>query len=170
MSSYRIRSLDFRDSGEVYTAASFSMMTLLETLPEARADPELVPNFSVEEMAAMYRSGQSDPDHRYLVIVDDNNRPVGHAIALIRCDDDGTRYGYSYTRYILPHHRRRGLARRLLRAAKSWWAEAGVSHVLAHTHPENKPLQTLFIDEGFQVVERRDGRWPSLLLRCELQP
>ena len=162
----QIRRLDFDNDEEVYVAASFSMLTLLESLPEARRKPDSVPNFSIEEMAKMYRGGRHHPDHRYYVAEAEGGLIVGHAIALMRTEEDGTRYGYSYTRYILPTHRRQGLARRLLREAKGWWRSQGAAHVLAHTHTSNAPLLALFESEGFSVVERRDGRWPSLQLRC----
>lgn len=166
--SYTIRPLDFRLDEEVNVAASFSMLTLLETLPEARRDPACVPNFSVASMAEMYRENRHNPAHRYLVVTDEDGMLVGHAIALMRLDDDGVRHGYSYTRYILPSHRRKGLARRLLHEAKAWWRAEGARYVLAHTHPTNAPLQALFHDEGFRAVEQRGGRWPSLLLRWDL--
>lgn len=165
---YTIRLLDFRQEEEVYVAASFSMLTLLETLPEARRDPDCVPNFSVEAMAEMYRENRHNPAHRYFVVEDDGGVLVGHAIALMRLDDDGVRHGYSYTRYILPHHRRRGLARRLLHEAKAWWRAEGARYVVAHTHRTNAPLQALFHDEGFETVEQRDGRWPSVKLRWDV--
>lgn len=162
----RIRPLDFDRDEEVVVAASFSKLTLLETLPEARRDPELVPNGSVAEMAAMYRRGRENPDHRYLVAEAGDGMLVGHAIALMRTDEDGLRYGYGYTRCVLPSHRRRGLARRLLRTAKAWWAEQGADHVMAHTHATNRALQALFTSEGFVVLGTGEGRWPSVVLRC----
>ena len=39
-----IRRLDFDDDAEVHTAASFSLATLLESVPEFRANPLLLPN------------------------------------------------------------------------------------------------------------------------------
>lgn len=164
---YRLRDLDLADPGEVNTAAAFSMATILETLPEARRDPEIVPGFSIEAMAAMYARGHDNPDHRYRVAVDHAGLIVGHAIALMRADDHGVAHGYSYTRYVLPAHRRRGLARRLLVDALGWWTGRGARYVLAHTHADNTALQRLFATAGFTVVERTHTRWAGLTLRLD---
>jgi ribosomal protein S18 acetylase RimI-like enzyme len=162
----RIRGLNFHDQGEVNTVAAFSLMTLLESLPEARRDPDSIPNFSIDSMASLYLSERHNPDHRYWVVDAGDGLLVGHAIGLMRTDDDGVRHGYSYTRYVLPRYRRRGIARQMLQHAKAWWHAQDVAYVLAHTHPSNTPLLNLFASEGFSVAETRAGPWPSLLLRC----
>lgn len=160
-----IRPVDLSDDREVNTIASFSMLTILETLPESRLDPAIVPNFSIEAMGEMYRSDLGRSDRNYLVAVDAEGSIIGHAIAVLRTDDSGLPYGYSYTRYVLPAHRRQGIARQLLHAAKLWWWEQGVLYVLAHTHPTNLALQRLFVSEGFIIDGDEEGRWPMLRLR-----
>ncbi len=160
-----IRPVDLSDDGEVNTIASFSLLTILETLPEARLDPTIVPNLSIQEMAQMYRGDLGRTDRRYFLAQDDDGRIVGHAIALLRTDDSGLLHGYSYTRYVLPQHRRQGVARQLLHAAKRWWWEQGVVYVLAHTHPTNLSLQRLFLSEGFVIAGQQSGRWASVVLR-----
>jgi hypothetical protein len=102
---YSVRSAQSED--DVSTMASFSMMTILETLPETRLDPSIVAGFTHEEMSAMYREGLDNPDHRYLVVTDEDDLLVGHGIYLFRRDESGAPYGYLYTRYVLPAHRRR---------------------------------------------------------------
>lgn len=163
-----LRPLDFEDPSEVNIAASFSALTILETLPQARRDPTLVPRSSVEEMAQMYTGGRDNPDHWYRV-VEFEGEVVGHAIALMRRDEQGTPHGYSYTRYILPEFRRRGLAGALLDAAIAWWRERGAAYVLANTHPTNRGLRALFGSRGFHEEGLSEGRWPSVVLRLELQ-
>ena len=64
-----IRRLDFDDDAEVHTAASFSLATLLESIPEFRTNPLLLPNATVSDMVSMYRAGCTNPEHRYLVAV-----------------------------------------------------------------------------------------------------
>ena len=156
------------DGPERFILASFSKLTLLETLPEARRDPALVPNGEVAEMADMYLKGAENPRHRYRVAVDDQDAPIGHAIALLRTDKDEVPFGYSYSRYVLPVWRRRGIARALLLDALQWWAAHDAAYVQAHTHPTNTPLLSLFQSEGFAVMEHTTGRWESLLLRRDL--
>ena len=160
-----IREVDLSDEAEVNTIAAFSMLTILESLPDARRDPSIVPNLSVEAMSEMYRSDLGRDDRRYWVCEDAEGSIVGHAIALLRTDASGLLHGYSYTRYVLPRWRRNGIARLLLRTAKRWWWEQGVLYVLAHTHPTNLPLQQLFLSEGFVAVGHSEDGWPSVLLR-----
>ena len=164
-----IREVDLSAEAEVNTIASFSMLTILETLPDARRDPSIVPNLSVEAMAAMYRSDLGREDRRFWVCESADGAIVGHAIALLRTDESGLLYGYSYTRYVLPRWRRSGIARMLLRTAKHWWWEQGVVYVLAHTHPTNLPLQQLFLSEGFVVAGQREEQWSSVVLRWSPQ-
>ncbi|MDG1484565.1 MAG: GNAT family N-acetyltransferase [Myxococcota bacterium] len=163
--AYVIRPVDLSDDREVNTIASFSMLTILETLPESRLDPTIVPNLSIASMGEMYRSDLGRSDRNYLVAVDAEGNITGHAIAVLRTDDSGLPYGYSYTRYVLPAHRKQGIARQLLHAAKRWWWEQGVLYVLAHTHPTNLPLQRLFVSEGFIIDGEEDGKWPMVRLR-----
>ena len=165
--NYDIRAATSED--DVATMASLSILTILETLPEARRDPSIVPGFSHEDMASMYLKGLSNPDHRYLLATHEEALVVGHGIYLLRRDEAGARYGYLYTRYVLPAHRRRGLGGRLLDRALDWFDEMNAQWAEAHTHPSNSPLQALFASRGFEQGPVQEGRWPSVLLRRTLR-
>ena len=52
MADWRLRDAQL-DGPERFILASFSKLTILETLPEARRDPSLVPNGEVADMADM---------------------------------------------------------------------------------------------------------------------
>lgn len=149
--------------------ASFSMLTVLETIPEVRRDPSIVPRFSHGEMASMYREGLNNSEHRYLVATSEEGLLVGHGIYLVRRDDAGSPYGYLYTRYVLPAHRRRGLGGRMLDAALAWFEERNAEWAEAHTHPSNAGLKKLFLSRGFELGPVQEGRWPSVLLRKPLR-
>ncbi|MFT5683511.1 MAG: GNAT superfamily N-acetyltransferase [Myxococcota bacterium] len=160
-----IREADLSDDAEIHTIAAFSMLTILETLPEARRDPSIMPNLSIESMAQMYRNDLGRTDRRFWLAQDAEGRIIGHAIALMRTDDSGLLHGYSYTRYVLPIWRRHGIARLLLQGAKRWWWEQGALYVLAHTHTTNHALQQLFLSEGFVVAGQQEERFSSVVLR-----
>ena len=164
--SYIVRRLD-GSSAEVHTAAAFSMLTILETLPESRREPGVVPNLDIASMARMYAEGQENPDHLYLFALSPEGEAAGHIIALLREDEDGVVHGYGYTLYVLPAHRRQGAARALLEHAMGWWRERGAAYVLAHTHPTNAELQALFASLGFSEVARGVKRWESITLRVD---
>lgn len=164
-----IRRLDPDDDAELNNSVSFAMLTVLETLPEARRDPSVVPGFTFEAMQADYRVKSRRDDRLFLVAEDDQAGIVGHAAMLLAQDDAGRTFGYFATRYVLPRWRRRGLARRFLKRGLAWFRERGVAYAMAHTHESNEPLLGLFRSEGF-TASKREGRWPSWELRLEFPP
>ena len=165
--NYLIRAAESEE--DIATMSSFSILTILETLPEARRDPSIVPRFSHEEMAEMYREGLSNPNHKYLVVCDNESQVVGHGIYLLRRDDTNKSYGYLYTRYVLPAHRRNGLGGRMLDMALDWFREMNAEWAEAHTHSSNLGLQKLFISRGFELGPVLEGRWASIRLEKKLR-
>ena len=160
--TYTIRDATPDDVGSM---SSFSILTILETLEDARRDPSVVPGFTHDEMATMYRKGLENPAHRYRVLAQPDGRLVGHGIYLLREDETGATYGYLYTRYVLPAHRRRGLGGQLLDEALNWFRNQEAGWVEAHTHPTNAPLQGLLQSRGFEAGPVIQGHWESVLLR-----
>ncbi len=148
------------------THASFAMLTILETLPEARTTPDVVPNLTIEGMAQDYRTGLAREDRLFLMAYD-GELAVGHAIGLMR-EEEGQAFGYCYTRYVLPSHRRRGLGRNMLRQTLTWFASQGAQFARAHTHPNNAGLLSLFTAEGFIEVKRYTHRWATVQLERPL--
>ena len=165
--TYEIRPATSED--DIATMASFSILTILETLPETRIDPSIVPNFSHGDMASMYRKGLNNPDQRHLVATNEESLIVGHTIYLLRRNEAGTKYGYLYTRYVLPAHRGRGLGGRMLDMALDWFKEMNAEWAEAHTHPSNSKLQNLFASRDFEQGPVQQGRWSYVLLRKSLR-
>ncbi len=160
---YNIRAA--KSEADIATMASFSILTILETLPEARRDPSIVPGFSHQDTVSRYRQGLNNSDHRYVVVTTQEGHVVGHGIYLLRHNEAGGKYGYLYTRYVLPAHRGRGLGGRMLDMALDWFDEMNAEYAEAHTHPSNTPLQNLFASRGFEKGPVQEGRWPAVLLR-----
>jgi GNAT superfamily N-acetyltransferase len=150
------------------TMSSFSILTVLETLPETRLDPSIVPRFSHEEMKSMYLKGLDNPDHTYIIVMNDEGLAIGHTIYLLRQNDAGDTYGYLYTRYVLPAHRRKGLGSQMLDMALDHFKERKAEWAEAHTHPSNLGLQGLFKTRGFEIGPVEEGRWPAVTLRKSL--
>ena len=164
---YEFRTAESED--DIAITASFSILTIFETIPEARINPSIVPGFTHQEMAAMYQKGLDNPDHRQLVATNEEGLLVGHCIYLLRRNEAGVKYGYLYTRYVLPAHRGRGLGGRMLDRALAWFEEMNAEWAEAHTHPSNTPLQNLFASRGFEKGQVMEGQWSYVLLRKSLR-
>jgi ribosomal protein S18 acetylase RimI-like enzyme len=167
--TYVIRDLDTSSADEVDTVTRMCMTTVLDTIPEFQHDEERarksLPNFTFAGMRDMIRGDFGKPTHRFLVAVAEDGRVVGHSMISRKVTPSGERFGYFFSRYVAPEHRRKGLASRLMEAALAWFAESPWDFLLAETHAANRPLRLLFERSGFRVVARRETPWPSLTLR-----
>lgn len=147
------------------------MTTVLDAIPEFEHDEErarsALPNFTFGQMREMIRADLSKPTHRFLVATDGSGRIVGHSMISRKVTAGGRRYGYFFSRYVEPPHRRRGVASMLMDEAMAWFDGYDWDYLLAHTHSSNEPLQLLFQGYGFRVVERHEKPWPSLTLRLD---
>ncbi|MBK8205731.1 MAG: GNAT family N-acetyltransferase [Planctomycetes bacterium] len=64
---------------------------------------------------------------------------------------------YSWLGGVHPHHRRKGLARALIRAQHAWAHEHGITHVETHTWGDNPGMLILNLHEGFSIVGVTSG-------------
>ena len=171
---YRIRDLDERSDSEVATVTRWCMQTVLSTIPEFENSEEkarsFLPNFSFDQMNAMFRADLLRPTHRFLVAVDLDGQLVGHSMISRKRTPEGEKFGYFFSRYVLPEHRRRGVGAQLMVEATSWFAEYEPAFLLAHTHATNAPLQRLFAAYGFREVQRTETPWPHITLRMDCEP
>lgn len=164
MSSYTLRPLNARSDREMNTVIIFSQMTLWESRPELRINPARVPDFAFERIEQMYRAGLSNASQRYLIALDEDANIVGHSIIALRTDDSGESYGYFWSRYVLPAHRRRGIGSRFLEAALEWFGEQSVSRAEVHVHLGNSALRRFYQSNGFALIDRRTDRWEYMVM------
>ncbi|MDJ0974220.1 MAG: GNAT family N-acetyltransferase [Planctomycetota bacterium] len=172
--TYLVRDLDPDTEHELDTVTRWSMETVLETIPEFSGSEavarSVLPNFSFDEMRAMFEADLERPSHRFLVVEHDAHGLVGHSMISRKRDAEGLRFGYFFTRFVLPAHRRKGLGSRLLGEALRWFDEEGWDYLLAHTHAANEALQALFARHGFTIVERTEKPWAAVTLRRDAGP
>ena len=83
-------------------------------------------------------------------------RVGGTVVAVAMLEPLAPEVGYVYYLLVLRDHRRRGLARRLLREALERFGRSGRSVVYAATESDNVPMIALLVSEGFRPVERRE--------------
>ena len=168
MSDYTLRVLNPSSDREMDTIVTFSMMTLWESRPELRIDPARVPDFGFASTATLYKAGVENPNQRYLIALDADANIVGHSIVGLRTGEGDDRYGYFWSRYVLPNHRRKGLAGRFMTEALTWFQEKGVKRAEVHVHHSNTSLRNLFEKNGFKIVDRRTNRWEYVVMSREL--
>ena len=152
---YTIRDINSTDHKEIDLVVRRAMETVLETIPEFAGNPDLAlriwPNFTFDQMEAMFIEGYNHPNHRTLLVIEhQSNQIAGHAICSVKLDDDGVKYGFCYSRFIHPHYRNRGMASALLEEQEKWWKDQGVHYILAQTHETNFKLKQLFEKHGFK--------------------
>ena len=166
---YHVRDLDEASDPEVHAVVRWCLETVLATVPEFDNSPEkaraVLPNFTFGQMLTMVREDFGRPTHRFLVAVDEVDRLVGHSMISRKLDEDGLRFGYLFTWFVLPEHRRRGAGSRLLAEAVKWLQGEGCEYLLAHTHASNKPARAFFERNGFGEVARQETPWKSVTLR-----
>lgn len=166
---YDIRPLQPGSARELEIVTCFAVMTIWESRPELRINPDDAPGYSWPETHARLKAGARSPDGRYLVATDRDGHLVGHSITVIRHDDDGVPFGYFWSRYVLPRCRRQGLASRFLVDSESWFRSRGAKRAEVHIHTENAGLRSLFESRGYKVADRgRDAIWSWIVLRKDL--
>lgn len=172
--SYFVREHIPEHSDEMDIIVQRCMETVLETIPEFQGKTELAQqvfsNFTFEQMKGMISGNVGHPNHQILVSEDKHTKEVvGHFIFSIKQDSEHQMYGFCYSCYIHPKHRRRGIAQRLLTEAESWWRERGAMYAVASTHTTNIKLQNLFLKNGYQLIEpNQHGKLKMYGLRKEL--
>jgi ribosomal-protein-alanine N-acetyltransferase len=104
----------------------------------------------------------------------------GHALIATR---DGARLGHLLGHLVLdeaelwsvatlPHARRAGVGRALLRHAQHHWRARGATVAHLEVREDNGPARALYEDEGWEQVGRRRGYYPdghdAILYRLDL--
>ena len=164
MSSYTLRPLNTKSDREMNTVIIFSQMTLWESRPELRINPSRIPDFGFEQIEQMYRAGLANSNQRYLIALDEDANIVGHSIIALRTDEKGKQYGYFWSRYVLPGHRRKGIGSRFLEEALTWFREQGVDRAEVHVHLGNVILRHFYQSNDFSLIDRRTDRWEYMVM------
>lgn len=80
-----------------------------------------------------------------------DDRIVGHTIVRIEREPESSPFGLVSTTYVLPGHRRTGIAEMLLRAGELWFAEQGLARACTWTSNSNDRLIGLYRKHGYAV-------------------
>lgn len=172
--TYKLREINENNPLEIDWVTKHTMATVLESIPEFENDPaqahKQFSNFTFPQMRKMIVNDLPNNNHRILVVEELNTgNIVGHSIFSVKENEDGMKYGFCFTRFIAPNHRKKGLATKLLQQAEEWWEMNGARYIIAHTHVTNSKLQQLFLKFGFKKNGPHQGNgYMYYTLRKEL--
>jgi ribosomal protein S18 acetylase RimI-like enzyme len=162
----RIRSLRAEELDQVTT---WAMAAPLETIPELAGDPSVArarwSNFEHAAMRAMFARNLDTPETHAFFVAEVGDDLVGHSMVFHKTDADQVPYGYFFSRYVDPAHRRRGVASALMQHALDWFGGRELVYLAAHTHASNVALQGLYARHGFHEHARTATPWPTVELR-----
>ena len=144
-----------------------SVVTLrLALIAEYREHPlfrRLRPDF--EARARAFFGEQLGSAHEVMFLAESDGEIAG----ILRCVDTAAspllvpaRYCYVSSAYVKPEHRRHGVLRALMRSARDWCAERGLTEMRLHTASGASDAAATWSALGFDVVEE--------VRRLELSP
>lgn len=150
-----IRPIDRAAPAEIQLVAERMRDTLIEVLgPERGATL-----YDMDWLVARVR-WHIDPDRTAEVLVADDPGVglAGHCIVRAESDENGAPIGYFSTTYVVPTHRRRGIAAALITAGERFLLAHGLTTHVTDTDQHNTPLIALFARRGFTVAYRDTAR------------
>lgn len=145
----RVRPIDPTSAAEIALVAERMRATLVEVLGEARGTSM----YSLEWLVERVRF-HLDPAREAAVFVaeDAGGEIVGHSIVRSELDDEQRAFGLVSTTYVLPSHRRLGLASALLAHEEAWMRERGLERAATDTARDNHRLIALYRKHGYEIA------------------
>ncbi len=159
---FYIRSIDKQSDSELSLVTKRSMETVLETIPEFKNSEDIArkafSNFSFNEMREMIKKDFDNKNHMLLLAISKETKDIlGHAIFSIKIDDNERKYGFCFSRYVIPEVRKHGIASELLKEQEVFWKNNHAEYIIAQTHHKNVKLQNLFLKHGYQMIGPKEG-------------
>jgi GNAT superfamily N-acetyltransferase len=149
--SYTIRALDPLRESEIVLVASRMRDTLVEVLGKTQGEAM----YSLEWLEERVRF-HLDPLRSAKVFLAEYERQiVGQTI--VRAEGEaGEAYGLFSTIFVVPEHRRHGVARLLLSQGESWMREQGLHRAATNTAHDNQKLIRILETLGYSIALRAD--------------
>ncbi len=110
-----------------------------------------------ERRARPMFAAQLDSDSEAMFLAEENHAPIG----MIRCVESASspllvpdRYCYVSSAYVRPEYRRRGVLTQLLRRARAWCEDRGLTEMRLHNVGTRQASVAAWDALGFEVVEQ----------------
>lgn len=153
---FLIRPIDRKSDHEVELVAARMRQTLVEVLGEERGGGMYTMDWLIAR--ARFHLNQEACMGEILVAESSAGDNIGHTILRREQEDEGGGpYGVFSTIYVVPTHRRFGVASALIESGQEWFGGRGLSEFRTYTDEDNLPLIRLFEGKGFAVVEKRNA-------------
>ena len=99
----------------------------------------------------------NNPEELSRIIKNITNEILGHAIFSLKTDDNEKKYGFCFSRYVIPEARKFGVASQLLKEQEVFWKNNHAEYIIAQTHQQNVKLQNLFLKHGYEMTGPKKG-------------
>ncbi len=169
---YEVRPIEPGSDAVIDAVVRMTMETVLTTIPEfegsAKKAQATFANFTFPAMREMIVADFPKPTHGAAVAEATGGGVVGHVLFSRKIDPIGDLYGYIFSMWVEPEHRRRGVGTALLSAAVD---ALQTGYVRAETHASNEAFRQLARSLGFSVAERKQVHWPvNVMILAEPSP
>ncbi|MBZ0117118.1 MAG: GNAT family N-acetyltransferase [Sandaracinaceae bacterium] len=151
-----VREIDPMSSAEIALVAERMRATLVEVLGQERA----VAMYSMDWLEDRVRQ-HVDPARSIGAVFVACTEPAssdsaiaGHCIVRVEHDEAGAPYGLFSTTYVVPEHRRGGVATALLCRGERWMRERALPLAATATSQANAKLIGLYEKHGYTIVLR----------------
>jgi|APFre7841882724_1041349.scaffolds.fasta_scaffold06846_3 GNAT superfamily N-acetyltransferase len=150
--SLLIRDIASRSNDEINLVASRMEATLVEV--EGAANAAKLHSAQWLRDRLLWHVQNPDVVGKALVAVLPTGEVIGHTLLRREADPTGSHIGLFSTTYVVPPHRTRRVASRLLLAGEAWFREIGVFATSTWTSQSNTKLIRLFEQHGYQITSQ----------------
>lgn len=145
-----VRALTPSDTTDINLVAERMRRTLVEVLGHERGYNMYTLEWLVQRVLFHLDASRID---RAVLVAEQHDQIVGHAILRLEQDEHGTPFGLFSTIYVAPEFRRAGIATALIRAGESWMLQFDPPFSYTYTDEHNAPLINLFQNHGYSLAE-----------------
>jgi ribosomal protein S18 acetylase RimI-like enzyme len=145
-----IRELNPDSESEILLVAQRMRETLIEVLGEEKGTAFYTMEWLVDRVRWHLDSSQTAA--KIFLIEGYQQQIIGHAIARIETDSEGSSFGYFSTIFIEGNSRKQGLAQALIETVEAWLMSMKMPKIVYNTAKNHFALIRLFERNGFKIA------------------
>lgn len=145
----QVRDIHAQSREEIELVAARMRETLVEVLGEERGRDYYSMDWLINRV--LFHLDAKQCMARVLVAECDGSM-TGHCIVRVEQDEAKRPYGLFSTTYVLPEHRKQGLAAKFLNIGEEWFRSLGLPRVATNTGIHNIKLINLYKKHGYSIT------------------